>query len=92
MSGQASYTVLGQRARNRALLGRQLLLRRVRRPAAEVVEHLVGMQAQEPRDPYVGLWACLEGFDPHELGRLLADREAVRSPLMRTTMVRDYLE
>jgi hypothetical protein len=89
MSGQASYTVLGQRARNRALLGRQLLLRR---PAAEVVEHLVGMQAQEPWDPYVGLWARLEGFDPHELGRLLADREAVRSPLMRTTMVRDYLE
>jgi Winged helix DNA-binding domain len=51
-----------------------------------VVEHLVGMQAQEPRDPYVGLWTRLEGFDPHELGRLVAERRAVRSPLMRTTL------
>ena len=75
MSGQASPTVLSQRARNRALLERQLLLRRVRRPATEVVEHLVGMQAKEPRDPYVGLWTRLEDFDPHELGRLVADQE-----------------
>jgi hypothetical protein len=86
VSGQTSPKVLSQRARNRALLERQLLLRRVRRPAAEVVEHLVGMQSQEPRDPYVALWTRLEDFDPHELGRLLADRQAVRSPLMRTTI------
>jgi hypothetical protein len=86
MSGQTTTSVLGRRARNRALLERQLLLRRVRRPAAEVVEHLVGMQAQEPRDPYVGLWARLEGFDPDELGSLVAGRQMVRSPLMRTTI------
>ena len=86
VSEQASSTVLGRRALNRALLERQLLLRRVRRPAAEVVEHLVGMQAQEPRDPYVGLWDRLEDFDPGELGGLVADRQVVRSPLMRTTI------
>jgi hypothetical protein len=86
MSSQASGTVLGRRARNRALLERQLLLRRVRRPAVEVVEHLVGMQAQEPRDPYVGLWTRLDGFDPGELGNLVAGRQAVRSPLMRATI------
>jgi Winged helix DNA-binding domain len=83
---QRAGDLLGRRARNRALLERQLLLRRVRRPAAEVVEHLVGMQAQEPRDPYVGLWARLDGFDPHELGRMVADRQAVRTPLMRATI------
>ena len=86
MSTATASEVLGRRARNRALLERQLLLRRVRRPAAEVVEHLVGMQAQEPRDPYVGLWTRLDGFDPDELGDLVAGRQAVRSPLMRTTI------
>jgi hypothetical protein len=86
MSGQTSPPVLGRRALNRALLERQLLLRRVRRPAAEVVEHLVGMQAQEPRDPYVGLWTRLAGFDPGELGGLVSGRQVVRSPLMRTTI------
>lgn len=86
VNGQPSSTLLGRRALNRALLERQLLLRRVRRPAAEVVEHLVGMQAQEPRDPYVGLWTRLEDFDPGELGGLVTDRRVVRSPLMRTTI------
>jgi hypothetical protein len=86
MSRQTSGTVLGPRARNRALLERQLLLRRERRGAAGAVEHLVGMQAQNPRDPYVALWTRLEEFDPHALGRMVAEREAVRIPLLRTTL------
>ena len=78
--------VLDDRSLNRALLDRQLLLRRVRRPALDAVEHLVGLQAQEPQDPYVGLWSRLAGFDPDELSDALADRAAVRIALQRSTI------
>jgi hypothetical protein len=59
-----------RRALNRALLARQLLLRRVAMPVPDAVEHLVGLQAQAPTPPYYGLWSRLEGFDPHALGRM----------------------
>jgi hypothetical protein len=78
--------VLSRRELNRALLGRQMLLGRERRAVGETVEHLVAMQAQNPRDPYVALWTRLQDFDPHELGRMVAERDAVRVPLLRTTL------
>jgi hypothetical protein len=91
----ASDAVIGRRALNRALLERQHLLRRVHASVAQEVEHLLGLQAQAPMPPYYGLWSRLEGFDPHELGRMLTEREAVRLTLMRGTVhlvtVRDAL-
>jgi Winged helix DNA-binding domain len=86
--------VLTDRALNRALLARQGLLQRTARPALDLVEHLVGLQAQEPANPYLALWSRLERFDPHELSALVADGRAVRGQLMRATIhlvsARDY--
>jgi hypothetical protein len=79
--------VLTDRALNRATLARQLLLRRSTDmlPFA-AVEHLVGMQAQLPLNPYLGLWSRLEGFDPDSLSQLMLDRKVVRIVVMRGTL------
>ena len=63
-----------------------MLLRRQRLSAGEAIEHLVGMQAQAPNPPYVGLWTRLEGFHPDQLARLILERRAVRVALMRNTV------
>ncbi len=63
-----------------------MLLERTRIPAEQAIEHLVGMQAQVPRDPYYGLWSRLESFQPDELERLITERAAVRVSLLRTTI------
>jgi Winged helix DNA-binding domain len=78
--------VLSRRALNRATLARQLLLRRSDLPVLDAVEHLVGLQAQIPLDPYTALWSRLEDFRPEALADLLLARRAVRIVVMRATI------
>jgi len=77
---------LDDRRLNRTLLDRQSLLRRARRPALAMVERLVGLQAQVPRDPYVALWSRIQGFQVDALARPLEERRAVRLTLFRGTL------
>jgi hypothetical protein len=79
-------TVLDTRALNRATLARQLLLDRADMPVLGAVAHLCGLQAQEPQEPFVGLWSRLSTFDPAELSDLLVGRSVVRTHLMRRTV------
>ena len=68
------------------MLARQHLLQRRKASAADEIEHLVGMQAQVPNSPYVGLWTRLDGFKPDQLADIISQRRAVRLGMMRNTI------
>jgi Winged helix DNA-binding domain len=77
---------LSPRQLNRATLARQLLLAREPLGSVEAVERLAGMQAQEPKHPFIGLWTRIEGFAADDLLEALHAREVVRATLMRSTL------
>ncbi|GAA1482297.1 winged helix DNA-binding domain-containing protein [Gordonia sinesedis] len=71
---------------NRTLLHRQHLLRRADEDAIEVIDRCVGLQSQDPKAAFLGLWSRIEGFEPDELDGLLTDRDVVRIALLRSTL------
>src|SRR5688572_17077029 len=87
--------VLTLREINRATLARQLLLDRTTKSVPEVIEQLVGLQAQQASAPYVGLWTRLPNFQRDDLAKLIEDRSVIKATLMRSTLhlftVADYL-
>jgi hypothetical protein len=83
---RARLVVLGARALNRALLARQMLLERANMSPLAAIDHLVGLQAQVPTDPYFGLWSRLCDFEPQALSRLIETRKAVRLATIRGTL------
>ncbi|MEU6391145.1 winged helix DNA-binding domain-containing protein [Streptomyces sp. NPDC046939] len=74
------------RALGRATLERQLLLARAPMGVEDAVAHLVGLQAQEVRPPYVTLAARLSGFTPGALSTALEERRVARLVTMRSTI------
>ena len=78
--------ILKLRELNRATLTRQMLLKREPLPVLAAVERLVGLQAQLPVAPYVGLWTRLPNFRREDLARAIEDRKIVKATLMRATL------
>ncbi|MGW0704904.1 DNA glycosylase AlkZ-like family protein [Streptomyces sp. NPDC002643] len=79
-------TVLDNRALNRATLARQQLLTRGDASVPEAVVRLCGLQAQEPQEPFIGLWSRLADFKPERLDDALTGRSVVPTHLTRRTV------
>jgi hypothetical protein len=78
--------ILSQRALNRALLGRQLLLERATVPIPTALEQVGGLQTQYAPAGYVGLWSRLDGFERPMPTRALERREVIQATMMRATI------
>jgi hypothetical protein len=78
--------VLTAKDLNRALLARQALLERQKTTVARILTHLVALQAQVPRPPFVALWTRMRDFDRHDLLKPLTKRSVVRVVAMRGTL------
>ncbi len=78
--------VLSTRRLNRALLARQALLERTDDDPVAMTARLVGLQAQEPAPPFVGLWSRIAGFEREALLSALRDARVVRATAMRGTI------
>ena len=78
--------VLTLRQLNRATLARQLLLERKKLSPTAVIERLVGMQAQWPQAPYVGIWTRTTSFRRETLERQLVAGTILKGTVMRQTL------
>ena len=82
----AEPPILSERALNRALLARQLLLERGELSIPDALSRLAGIQNQYAPNAYIRLWSCLEGFLRDDLTRAYEDATVVQGTLMRGTI------
>lgn len=86
--------VLTPRALNRALLARQMLLRREDVTITRTLERMGGLQAQYAPSMYIGLWSRIDNLPRADLTRALERRRVVQGTLQRSTIhlvsARDY--
>lgn len=77
---------LTNRELGRATLARQLLLERAAVSVLDAVSRLGGLQAQEPKHPFIGLWSRVAGFDEADVREGLHGRSIIRATMMRGTL------
>jgi winged helix DNA-binding protein len=77
---------LSARQINRAVLARQLLLRRADLDIPTAMQQVGGLQTQYAPSGYVGLWSRVCDFQGDALTRALEDRSVVQATLMRSTI------
>jgi hypothetical protein len=86
IAGMPAPDTLTLRQINRATLARQMLLAREKVTPVKAIERLVGMQAQWPKPPFLGLWSRVDGFERDDLTTLFHKRSVVRATFMRATI------
>lgn len=78
--------VLSQRELNRALLARQMLLKRARLSIPKALDRIGGLQAQYAPAMYVGLWSRVEGMTREDLTQALIKKSVIQGTLLRATI------
>jgi hypothetical protein len=86
MSRSPGGAPIDRRTLNRTLLARQWLTRRSDGTPADVLRHLVAVQAQSPSAPYFGVGTRLTSFRHDDLAGTLLDRSAIRLVNLRGTI------
>lgn len=77
---------LTERALNRALLARQMLLDRAPATVPEALDRMAGLQAQYAPAMYIGLWSRVDGLARADVTEALERRTAVQGTLLRCTI------
>jgi hypothetical protein len=86
MPGKTNSPTLTLRELNRALLARQMLLKRTKIDVVKAIEDLACLQGQWAPSPYVALWTRLAGFERDQLTRPIDRGEVVKTTIMRATL------